>query len=243
MSLTKFHVKVLTIFPDLFPGTLGVSVLNRSLSEGIWKLDVMNIRDFAKDKHKHVDDYVIGGGSGMLLKPDILGDAIDCALQEWLDQDYRIVYMSPRGVVLNHRLSQEISLSQRIIIICGRFEGIDERVIEYYNIEEISIGDYILSGGEVAAQVLIDSCVRLLPGVLGNDESAEDESFSVGVTHDNILEYPHYTKPQEWRGMRVPEVLSSGHHLKIQKWRMEKALEKTKKRRPDLYSKINKDLL
>ncbi|MBP9791730.1 MAG: tRNA (guanosine(37)-N1)-methyltransferase TrmD [Rickettsiales bacterium] len=241
MSLAKFHVKVLTIFPELFPGTLGVSVLNRSLSEDIWKLDVINIRDFAKDKHKHVDEYVIGGGSGMLLKPDVLGDAIDNSLQEWSGQSYRVIYMSPRGVVLNQKLSQNISSSQKIIIICGRFEGIDERVIEYYNIEEVSIGDYILSGGEIAAQVLIDSCVRLLPGVLGNTESAEEESFSIGIDHSNILEYPHYTKPQEWRGMKVPEILFSGNHASIQEWRMKQALEKTKQQRLDLYSKLGKD--
>jgi tRNA (guanine37-N1)-methyltransferase len=241
MSLAKLHVKVLTIFPELFPGTLGVSVLNRSLSEGIWKLDVINIRDFAKEKHKHVDEYVIGGGSGMLLKPDVLGDAIDHSLQEWSGHDYRIIYMSPRGIVLNHKLSQNISSSQKVIIICGRFEGIDERVIEYYNIEEISIGDYILSGGEIAAQVLIDSCVRLLPGVLGNNESSEDESFSIGVDRDNILEYPHYTKPKGWRGMMVPEILFSGNHAAIHEWRIKKALEKTKQKRLDLYSKLLKE--
>ena len=232
------HAKVLTIFPELFPGSLGVSVLNRALLDKIWKLDVINIRDFAKDKHKHVDDYIIGGGSGMLLKPDVLGDAIDDVLQEWHGKKYRIIYMSPRGGVLSHKISREISEAQNILIICGRFEGIDERLIEHYKIEEISIGDYILSGGEVAAQVLIDSCVRLLPGVLGNDNSAEEESFAVGDSQDELLEYPQYTKPNDWKGHQVPEILLSGHHANIQKWRYEKALEKTKINRPDLYKKF-----
>lgn len=234
----SLHVKVLTIFPELFLGSLGVSVLNRSLLDGIWKLDVINIRDFAKDKHKHVDDYIIGGGHGMLLKPDVLGDAIDNSLKEWYGKKYRIIYMSPRGRVLNHQMSGELSQVENILIICGRFEGIDERLIEHYRIEEISIGDYILSGGEVAAQVLIDSCVRLLPGVLGNDNSVEEESFSLGDAQDELLEYPQYTKPNNWKGRYVPEILLSGHHANIQKWRHDKALKKTKENRSDLYKKF-----
>lgn len=234
----SLHVKVLTIFPELFPGSLGVSVLNRSLLDGIWKLDVINIRDFAKDRHKHVDDYIIGGGNGMLLKADVLGDAIDNSLKEWQRKKYRIIYMSPRGKVLNYQMSKELSQVENILIICGRFEGIDERLIEHYLIEEISIGDYILSGGEVAAQVLIDSCVRLLTGVLGNNNSIEEESFSVGSSQDELLEYPQYTKPNKWRGKHVPEILLSGHHANIQKWRHEKALEKTKENRSDLYKKF-----
>jgi tRNA (guanine37-N1)-methyltransferase len=235
MQATKFHVKVLTIFPELFPGALGVSVLHRALLDGIWKMDVINIRSFAKDRHKHVDDYVIGGGNGMLLKPDVLGDAIDHIVAEWGSKKYRVIYMSPRGKVLNYKISQEISMENKVLVICGRFEGIDERVIEYYNIEEISIGDYILSGGEVAAQVLIDSCIRLLPGVLGNDNSVNEESFSIGGDRSELLEYPQYTKPNQWRGLDVPEILLSGHHSNIEKWRMEKSLEKTKKYREDLY--------
>lgn len=234
----SLHVKVLTIFPELFPGSLGVSVLKRALSEKLWKLDIINIRDFAKDKHKHVDDYIIGGGSGMLLKPDVLGDAVDSSLNEWSNEEYHIIYMSPRGRVLNHKVSQEISKVQNILIICGRFEGIDERLIEYYNIKEISIGDYILSGGEVAAQVLIDSCVRLLPGVLGNNSSAEEESFAIGNNQEELLEYPQYTKPNEWKGHKVPEVLLSGHHANIAKWCKNKSIEKTKANRPDLYKKF-----
>lgn len=235
-----FHVKVLTIFPEVFPGTLGVSVLNRALSQGLWKMEVINIRDFAKDRHKHVDDYLFGGGSGMLIRPDVLGEALDSVLNEWKGQELRVFYMSPRGVVLNQVISKEIVAAKKIVIICGRFEGIDERVIEYFNVEEISIGDYILSGGEVAAQVLIDSCVRLLPGALGSEESIEDESFAVGLEQKNILEYPQYTKPKTWRGLEVPGVLLSGHHAKIQKWRIEKSLEKTQKNRPDLYKSVFK---
>ena len=235
-----FHVKILTIFPELFPGTLGVSELKRSLDAKLWKLAIVNIRDFAQDKHKHVDDYLFGGGSGMLIKPDVLGDALDSSLKEWQGQEYRVLYMSPRGVLLNQAISKDIVSTKNILIICGRFEGIDERVIEYFNIEEISIGDYILSGGEVAAQVLIDSCVRLLPGVLGNDHSIEDESFSIGEEKQYILEYPQYTKPQEWRGLEVPNILLSGHHAKIQEWRREKALQKTKEKRPDLYNRLLK---
>lgn len=235
MQSYKFHVKILTIFPELFPGALGISVINRALEQNLWKLDVINIREFATDKHKHVDDYLIGDGIGMLLRPDVLGDAIDNAVDEWKGKEYRVIYMSPRGKVLSQDIARSVSLSERVLIICGRFEGIDERIIEYYDVEEISIGDYIISGGEIAAQVLIDSCVRLLPGVLGNDESSKEESFSIGEDGDMILEYPQYTKPNEWRGLKVPEILFSGHHANINKWKIEKALEKTKKQRPDLY--------
>ena len=238
MLSCNFHVKVLTIFPELFPGTLGVSVLHRALLDNRWKMDVINIRDYAQDRHKHVDDYVIGGGSGMLLKPDVLGAAIDDSLKTWKGRDYRIIYMSPKGKVLNHKFSQDLSTAGNILIICGRFEGIDERIIEHYGIEEISIGDYIISGGEVAAQVVIDSCIRLLPGVLGNDKSAEEESFAIGVNRYELLEYPQYTKPNNWRGHSVPEVLLSGHHANIQKWRITKALEKTQSNRKDLYNKF-----
>jgi tRNA (guanine37-N1)-methyltransferase len=234
----EFHVKILTIFPELFPGTLGVSILKKALSEELWKLEILNIRDFAQDKHKHVDDYLFGGGSGMLMKPDVLGDALDHAIQDWKEDQYRIIYMSPGGVVLNQSMSEKILSTKRVIIICGRFEGIDARLIDYFNIEEVSIGDYILSGGEIAAQVLVDTCIRLLPGVLGNESSAKDESFSIGQDQVNILEYPQYTKPKEWRGLKVPEVLLSGHHSNIEKWRREKAIEKTKENRPDLYKKL-----
>ncbi|MGN0913723.1 MAG: tRNA (guanosine(37)-N1)-methyltransferase TrmD [Alphaproteobacteria bacterium] len=220
-------VKVLTIFPELFPGFLGYSLTGRALKEGLWAMETVNIRDYAFDKHGSVDDTPCGGGAGMIMRPDVLGAAIKANYNGG-----RIIYMSPRGKPLTQTLVHELSSETDMTIICGRFEGIDERVIEAFNIEEISIGDYVLTGGEQAAQIMLDAVVRLIPGVLGNTESLEDESFETG-----LLEHPQYTRPVVWEDRKVPEVLMSGHHQNIAKWRKEKALELTKEKRPDLYKK------
>jgi len=218
------NVKILTIFPEIFPGFLGTSLTGRALKEGIWNLDAVNIRDYAFDKHGSVDDTPCGGGAGMIMRPDVLGNAID--------HNYsggKIIYMSPRGQALTQQKVHELSKEDNLTIICGRFEGIDERVLEEYNIEEISIGDYILTGGEQAAMIMLDAVVRLLPNVLGNAASTENESFEKG-----LLEYPQYTRPIEWKNRKVPEILLSGHHENVAKWQKEKALQITKERRPDL---------
>lgn len=221
------NVKILTIFPEIFPGFLGTSLTGRALKEGIWSLNAVNIRDYAFDKHSSVDDTPCGGGAGMIMRPDVLGNAID--------HNYsggKIIYMSPRGQALTQQKVRELSKEDNLTIICGRFEGIDERVLEEYNIEEISIGDYILTGGEQAAMIMLDAVVRLLPNVLGNAASTENESFENG-----LLEYPQYTRPIEWKNRKVPEVLLSGHHENVAKWQKEKALQITKERRPDLLEK------
>ena len=218
------NVKILTIFPEIFPGFLGTSLTGRALKDGIWNIEAVNIRDYAFDKHGSVDDTPCGGGAGMIMRPDVLGNAID--------HNYKggkIIYMSPRGQVLTQQKVHELSKEDNLTIICGRFEGIDERVLEEYNIEELSIGDYILTGGEQAAMIMLDAVVRLLPNVLGNAASTENESFENG-----LLEYPQYTRPIEWKNRKVPEVLLSGHHENVAKWQKEKALQITKKRRPDL---------
>lgn len=222
-----FKAKILTIFPEIFPGFLGTSLTGRALKENKWELETINIRDYAFDKHGSVDDTPCGGGAGMIMRPDVLGNAIE--------QNYtqgKIIYMSPKGRPLTQQKVRELSKEDNITIICGRFEGIDERVIEEYNIEEISIGDYILTGGEQAAMIMLDAIVRLLPGVLGNSASTENESFEGGM-----LEYPQYTRPIEWKNRQVPEILLSGHHENIAKWQKEQALQITKERRPDLLEK------
>ncbi len=221
-------VKILTIFPELFPGFLGTSLTGRALTENKWSIEVINIRDYALDKHKSVDDTPCGGGAGMIMRCDVLGRAI----QANCSQGGKIFYMSPRGATLTQSKARQLSTLEEITIICGRFEGIDERVIEYYNIEEISIGDYILTGGEQAAQIMLDSVIRLLPDVLGNQDSLSDESFE-----NNLLEYPQYTRPVEWNGLSVPEVLISGHHKNINIWRQQRSEEITKQKRPDVYQK------
>ena len=218
-------VNILTIFPELFPGFLGSSLTGKALEEKKFEIKAINIRDYALDKHKSVDDTPCGGGAGMIMKPDVLGRAI----KENHSQG-RIIYMSPRGVPLNQAKVKELSKETELTIICGRFEGIDERVIEAYNIEEISIGDYILTGGEQAALIMLDAVVRLLPGVLGNEDSIKEESFE-----DYLLEHPQYTRPIDWEGRLVPEVLLSGHHQKIEAWRKQKREIATKDKRPDLY--------
>lgn len=220
-------VKVLTIFPEIFPGFLGYSLTGRALDEGIWSLEAVNIRDYAFDKHGSVDDTPCGGGAGMVMRPDVLGAAIKAN-----HHGGRLIYMSPRGTPLSQEKVKELSCEKNLTIICGRFEGIDQRVIDAFNIEEISIGDYVLTGGEQAAQIMLDAVVRLLPGVLGNAESTMDESFE-----NDLLEHPQYTRPVEWEGRNVPEVLMSGHHKNIADWQHQQAIEITKRRRPDLLKK------
>jgi tRNA (guanine37-N1)-methyltransferase len=226
----SFSATILTLFPDMFPGTLGHSLAGRALGEGKWSVKAQDIRSFTTDKHRTVDDHPAGGGVGMVLKPDILAKAID----ETPHVGPRLL-MSPRGEPLSQALVSEIAAGPGCLIVCGRFEGVDERVIEKRELREVSIGDYILSGGEPAAIVLLDAVVRLLPGVMGKLESAAEESFS-----DGLLEHPHYTKPNLWEGLEIPEILMGGNHKAIAKWKQAKRFEITKSRRPDLWAKIHK---
>jgi len=218
---------VLTLYPDIFPGTLGHSLAGRALGEGIWSLDTVQIRDFAKDKHRSVDDTPAGGGAGMVLRADIIGAAIDHVLER--RPHTPLLAMTPRGAPLTQALVRDLAFGPGVSILCGRFEGFDERIFEARPVLPVSIGDYVLSGGEVAATVLLDACVRLLPGVMGAPTSGEEESFEAG-----LLEYPHYTRPYEWEGRTIPEVLRSGDHAKIAAWRRARAVEDTRSRRPDL---------
>lgn len=219
-----WRTNVLTLFPEMFPGPLGYSVIGRALTDQIWSLNAVNIRDFATDKHRTVDDAPCGGGAGMLLKPDIVDAAIKSTGSN------KIIYLSPRGAPFTHKMANEFITHDNITFLCGRFEGIDQRVLDKWDVIEVSIGDFILAGGEIAAMTVLESCVRLLPGVLGHPQSTEFESFS-----QNLLEYPQYTKPVNWDGNLVPEVLLSGHHQEIISWRLKKAEEITAQRRPDLW--------
>ena len=222
---------VLTLFKEMFDAFVSTSIIKRAIDKDIVSIDVLDIRDFTKDKHKRVDFPPYGGGSGMIMSPQPLGDAIDYAILslEKYKKEIKIIYMSPRGKVLNYNISRDISQSNyNYIIICGHYEGIDERIIEEYNIEEISIGDYVLTGGELACQVLMDSVIRLIPGVI-SQESLSEESHTNG-----LLEYPQYTKPYEFKGRKVPDILLSGHHKKIADYRKKEAIRITQKHRPDL---------
>lgn len=229
---TIWRTKVLTLFPEMFPGPLGVSLVGQGLTDGLWKLETVDIRASARDKHRTVDDTPFGGGPGMVMRPDVISDAIAAARAE--AEDLPLVYTSPRGAPLTQAKVRALADGPGVIILCGRFEGLDERVLEAHDIDEISIGDFVLSGGEPAAIAMIDACVRLLPGVIGKAESLIEESFETG-----ILEYPHYTRPQDWNGRLVPEVLTSGHHEKIRAWRQAEAERMTRERRPDLWSRYS----
>jgi len=227
-----WQAQIFTLYPEFFPGPLSKGLYGKALEKKIWNLKVVNIRDAAEDKHKTVDDTPFGGGAGMLLKADILARSIDKNLKD----NSRIFYLSPKGKKFDQKLAKELSKEQSINLICGHFEGVDERLLSTRNIEEISIGDFILSGGESAAVVIIDSILRLLPGVLGNDSSKKNESFENG-----LLEYPQYTKPQIWEEKGVPEVLLSGDHAKIKDWRLSQSEAITRDRRPDLWQKYKKN--
>jgi tRNA (guanine37-N1)-methyltransferase len=240
--LGAWKAKVVTLYPETFPGVLGASLTGKALQEGLWQLEAVDLRPFGEGKHKNVDDTPTGGGAGMVLRADILGKALTAAaVGTPSDRNkWPIIYMSPRGKPLTQEMAQGFAKADGMTVLCGRFEGIDERVIEKFNIQEVSIGDFILTGGEIAAQALIDATVRLIPRVLGNQVSTEDESFS-----DFLLEHPQYTKPAVWEGLEAPEVLLSGHHGKIADWRRDMAERLTKKRRPDLWraycAKYNRD--
>lgn len=223
----SWTVRVLTLFPDMFPGPLGMSLAGRALTEGKWALETMNIRSFASDKHRSVDDTPFGGGAGMVMRPDV----VDAAIAAIPDRG-PLIYLTPRGQPLTQQRVRALAQEQDVRLLCGHFEGIDQRVLDKHAVEEISVGDYVLSGGEVAALVLIDAVVRLLPGVAGNDASLDEESFETG-----LLEYPHYTRPQVWRDLEVPDVLLSGHHERIRAWRQNQAEIITRQRRPDLWKR------
>ena len=228
-----WKANILTLYPDIYPGYLGYSLLGKALEKKIWELNIYNLRDFGEGKHKTVDDKPFGGGAGMIIKPDILGDAIEETLIKNHDQQ-KLVYLSPKGKPFKQVDAEKFSQSNGVSILCGHFEGIDQRVIDIYEVEEISMGDYVLTGGEVASFAFLDAIIRLLPGVLGNEISIKDESFS-----DNLLEYPQYTKPQEYKNIKVPDILLSGNHEKIAEWRREKSIEITEKNRPDLLKDKN----
>ena len=223
--------RIFTLYPELFPGPLGNGLYKKALEKKLWSLEIINIRDYATDKHKTVDDTPFGGGSGMLMRADVIANSLDKNIS---DKAEPIIYLSPKGKKFDQTYAKKI-LNKNINIICGHFEGVDERLLETRNIEEISVGDFVLSGGEIGALVIIDSIVRLIPGVLGNSNSLKDETFE-----RNLLEYPQYTKPQKWEKKDVPEVLLTGDHAKIKDWRLDQSEDITRRRRPDLWSKYKK---
>jgi len=227
-----FEARIFTLYPDLYPGPLGEGLYGKALNEKKWNLEIINIRESAKDKHKTVDDAPYGGGSGMLIRPDVIANSLD----QKIKPDEKVIYLSPKGKLFNQDVAKELSKKKKLNLICGHFEGIDQRVIDTRNIEELSIGDFILSGGETAAFVVLDVILRLLPGVIGNKNSVVEETFENG-----LLEYPQYTKPQVWEEKTVPEVLLSGDHSKIKDWRLSKSEAITRDRRPDMWQKYKKN--
>jgi tRNA (guanine37-N1)-methyltransferase len=226
-----WQVKILTLFPELYPGALNLSVVGNALKSGLWSLSAANIRDYAADKHRTVDDSPYGGGGGMVMKVDVLAAAIEA---EFLPNGNPIYYLSPRGKVFKQATAIELTKHSGINLLCGRFEGIDERIFLEYSITELSLGDFVLSSGDMAAYPILDACVRLIPGVLDEKSALSEESFGLSQTYQNLLEYPHYTKPAVWREHEVPEVLRSGNHERINKWRIEQATQKTRDVRPEL---------
>ncbi|CUH74804.1 tRNA (guanosine(37)-N1)-methyltransferase TrmD [Tropicibacter naphthalenivorans] len=227
--VNAWQAQVITLFPEAFPGILGHSLTGKALQEGKWQLTPIPLREFGEGKHRNVDDTPAGGGAGMVLRPDVMGRAIDVAAQS-ARPGAPLIYLSPRGRPFTQEMAQDLAQRPGVTLICGRFEGLDQRVIDHYQIAEVSLGDFVLTGGEIAAQALLDATVRLLPGVLGNAASTEEESFS-----DGLLEHPQYTRPAEWEGRGIPEVLTSGNHGKIADWRRAMSEEITKARRPDLW--------
>ena len=226
-----WKARIFTLYPELFPGPLGIGLYKKALEKKLWSLEVVNIRDYSVDKHKTVDDTPFGGGSGMLMRADVIANSLDKNIS---DKAEPIIYLSPKGKKFDQTYAKKI-LNKNINIICGHFEGVDERLLETRNIEEISVGDFVLSGGEIGALVIIDSIVRLIPGVLGNSNSLKDETFE-----RNLLEYPQYTKPQKWEKKDIPEVLLTGDHAKIKDWRLDQSEDITRRRRPDLWSEYKK---
>ncbi len=228
------HITVLTLFPEVFPGVLGASLPGKALKDGLWRLEALDIRSFATDKHATVDDTPYGGGAGMVMRADVIDAAIRGA-EARFGAPSRKIYLSPRGRVLDQALVKELAAEPSLLLLCGRYEGVDQRVLDAQNMEEISLGDFVLAGGEVAAMALIEACVRLLPGVVGNAATMDEESFEAG-----LLEYPHYTRPAEWQGRAVPDVLLSGNHAQIKAWRKAQSEAITRQRRPDLWSSLQK---
>lgn len=233
----SFHVNLLTLFPEMFPGFLGHSLAGRAMERGDWSYRAVQIRDFGEGKHQTVDDTPFGGGAGMVMRADVIEKALMSVAADGNGKTGRKIYMSPRGKVLNQALVKELAAEECLTILCGRYEGVDQRVLDAHGFEEISIGDYVLSGGEVAALTLMDACIRLLPGVMGNEATPDEESFSNG-----LLEYPHYTRPAAWTDANgvtrdVPEILKSGNHAKIEAWRHDRSVELTQEIRPDLMGK------
>ena len=228
----KWTARVLTIFPAMFPGPLAYSLAGKGLEDGIWGLETVDIRTFASDKHRSVDDAPFGGGPGMVMRPDV----VDAAIEATADPDGPLIYLSPRGRLLDQKLVRALADFPVVTLLCGRFEGVDARVLEARDVDEVSLGDFVLSGGEPAAIALIDACVRLLPGILGEPDSLVEESFERG-----LLEYPHYTRPREWRERTVPETLLSGHHAEISAWRLHQAERITRQRRPDMWRRYAAD--
>ena len=227
-----YEVKIFTLYPEIFPGPLAGGIYGKAMGNGLWNLKTINIRDYADDKHKTVDDTVFGGGSGMLMKPDVVAKSLD----RNINKGEKIFYLSPKGKKFNQNFANSLSKQNGINLICGHFEGIDDRLLSTRNIEEISIGDYVLSGGETAAFVILDAVLRLIPGVLGNKDSIKDETFE-----NSLLEYPQFTKPKIWEGKSVPDVLFSGDHAKIKSWRLSQSEDITRRQRPDLWEKYLKD--
>lgn len=235
-ATTTWTARVLTIFPEMFPGMLGQSLAGKALESGVWAMETLDIRDFAEDRHNSVDDTPFGGGAGMVMRADVIDRALGLAIEKGkaVDGGAPVIYLSPRGRGLDQERVREIAAGPGVVLLCGRYEGVDQRVLDARDVEEISLGDFVLSGGEPAAIALIDACIRLLPGVMGGKDSLEEESFEAG-----LLEYPHYTRPAEWCGRAVPDVLLSGHHENIRAWRRAEAERITRERRPDMWARYH----
>ncbi len=227
-----WQATVITLFPDMFPGPLGTALAGKALAANRWQLDTVNLREFATNKHNRVDDVPYGGGAGMVIMPDV----VDAAIESVHDAPGELIYLSPRGKVLDQALVRSYTSAPGVKLLCGRYEGIDQRVLDHHKVTEISVGDYVLSGGELAAMILLDACVRLLPDVMGNADSGQDESFE-----SDLLEYPHYTRPATWQGRAVPDVLLSGHHAQIDAWRTNQAETITQERRTDLWARYQRN--